>query len=412
RIQSALFNIIAGERAEAAMHERMLSQESAVTKVAIYTGAFMTGIGSSAWGLALWAKEVSDVVNPVVRIHNNIKAIRAAWDSENFAEAYSSNILSAEKRELVEALGFDPTAINAQQIDEAIAMSDLVMSDESLREMLYRFVKDYAEAQHSIEIAEVAGSGAFEIILTIILAAVTGGAGVLAMVGSKAALIRKFSSVGDLLSEFAQASKKIALRNSKRSAKQEKASFKDLETDEKLVTKGASGPASPAADNVTELEPGQKGGWNKELNGELKPDHSYKVGDYLYETDSEGRVSRVSGKLDLNTRDRNTYQQGKSAKEAGIKDGLADDDGGHLIASIFDGSGEQINYAPMNSNLNRGAWKSMENTWAKALEEGKEVTVDIKPVYEAGSKRPTKFVARYTIDGQPYKSIFKNQSGG
>ena len=232
RIQSALFNIIAGERAEAAMHERMLSQESAVTKVAIYTGAFMTGIGSSAWGLALWAKEVSDVVNPVVRIHNNIKAIRAAWDSENFAEAYSSNILSAEKRELVEALGFDPTAINAQQIDEAIAMSDLVMSDESLRDMLYRFVKDYAEAQHSIEITEVAGSGAFEIILTIILAAVTGGAGVLAMVGSKAALIRKFRAVGDLLGEFAQASKKIALRNSKRGAKQEKASFKDLETSE------------------------------------------------------------------------------------------------------------------------------------------------------------------------------------
>ncbi|WP_225676166.1 HNH/ENDO VII family nuclease, partial [Thalassolituus marinus] len=257
RIQSALFNIIAGERAEAAMHERMLSQESAVTKVAIYTGAFMTGIGSSAWGLALWAKEVSDVVNPVVRIHNNIKAIRAAWDSENFAEAYSSNILSAEKRELVEALGFDPTAINAQQIDEAIAMSDLVMSDESLREMLYRFVKDYAEAQHSIEIAEVAGSGAFEIILTIILAAVTGGVGVLAMVGSKAALVRKFSAVGDLLSEFAQASKKIALRNSKRSAKQEKASFKDLETTETTAKKGSSGPKT--SDAVETPKPSMSG---------------------------------------------------------------------------------------------------------------------------------------------------------
>lgn len=57
----------------------------------------------------------------------------------------------------------------------------------------------------------------------------TGGAGVLAMVGSKAALVRKFSSVGDLLSEFAQASKKIALRNSKRSAKHEKADFKNFE---------------------------------------------------------------------------------------------------------------------------------------------------------------------------------------
>lgn len=54
----------------------------------------------------------------------------------------------------------------------------------------------------------------------------------------------------------------------------------------------------------------------------------------------------------------------------------------------------------------------MENKWAKALEEGKEVTVDINPVYEAGSKRPTKFVARYTIDGQQCQRIFRNKSGG
>lgn len=271
RIQSALFNIVAGERAEAAMHERMLAQESTITKVAIYTGAFMTGVGSSAWGVALWAKEVSDVVNPVVRIHNNIKAIRAAWDSENFAEAYSSNILSAEKRELVEALGFDPTAITAQQIDEAIAMSDLVMNDESLRCMLYRFVKDYAEAQHRIEIAEVAGSGAFEIILTIILAAVTGGAGVLAMVGSKAPLIRKFSTVGDLLSEFAQASKKIVRRNSKRSAKQEKASFKDLETVQvevvKTNTNGINtGESSHAATSAEKSSPDAEGASHTEAS--------------------------------------------------------------------------------------------------------------------------------------------------
>ncbi|WP_281649117.1 DNA/RNA non-specific endonuclease [Parendozoicomonas sp. Alg238-R29] len=103
------------------------------------------------------------------------------------------------------------------------------------------------------------------------------------------------------------------------------------------------------------------------MNGRLIINHKYKVGPYLYETDKAGRVNRVSGELDLSTRDRNTYQQTKSGKEDGIKDGLTDDDGGHLIASIFDGAGEQINYAPMNSNLNRGAWKKMENRWAEAL---------------------------------------------
>ena len=91
-------------------------------------------------------------------------------------------------------------------------MSDLVLNDETLRDILYRFVKDYAEAQHAIEITEVAGSGAFELILTIIVAAVTGGAGVVAAVGSKMYLVRKFNKVGDLLADFAKATKRIKNR--------------------------------------------------------------------------------------------------------------------------------------------------------------------------------------------------------
>ena len=124
------------------------------------------------------------------------------------AETY----LSGEKRELVEAIGFDPSQITQQQIDEAIAMTDLVLNDETLRDILYRFVKDYAGAQHAIEITEVAGSGAFELILTNIVAAVTGGAGVVAAVGSKMHLVRKFNKVGDLLADFAQATKRIKNR--------------------------------------------------------------------------------------------------------------------------------------------------------------------------------------------------------
>ena len=49
-------------------------------------------------------------------------------------------------------------------------------------------------------------------ILTIIVAAVTGGAGVVAAVGSKMHLVRKFNKVGDLLADFAKASKRIKNR--------------------------------------------------------------------------------------------------------------------------------------------------------------------------------------------------------
>ncbi|WP_259586451.1 DNA/RNA non-specific endonuclease [Shewanella baltica] len=59
----------------------------------------------------------------------------------------------------------------------------------------------------------------------------------------------------------------------------------------------------------------------------------------------------------------------KAGKAEGIKDGLDNDEGGHLIASNFDGPGEQINYAAMDGNLNKGAWKAMENKWAEAIKE-------------------------------------------
>ena len=184
------------------------------------------------------------------------------------------------------------------------------------------------------------------------------------------------------------------------------------------VPKGVQNKIEEVSDKVsetmTELLPGKKGSWNKALNGNLKPNHKYKVGDKLYETDEFGRVNRVSGELHLSMRDRNTYQQAKSAKEAGIKDGLADDDGGHLIASIFDGAGEQINYAPMNSNLNRGAWRSMENKWADALKADppKSVRVNIQPVYEGESKRLAAFKVKYFIDGKKKTAFFENKTGG
>ncbi|HFQ4917049.1 TPA: DNA/RNA non-specific endonuclease, partial [Vibrio vulnificus] len=54
---------------------------------------------------------------------------------------------------------------------------------------------------------------------------------------------------------------------------------------------------------------------------------------HSYKTDELGRVKSVSGKLELNKVDRNTYQQSKAGKTDGIKDGLVDDEGGHLIAS-------------------------------------------------------------------------------
>ena len=153
---------------------------------------------------------------------------------------------------------------------------------------------------------------------------------------------------------------------------------------------------------------GNKGDWNKNLNKKLEPNKTYKVDDYSYYTDEKGRVSKVTGELKLENKDRNIKQQGKAVE---IKDGIiGEDQGGHIIARIFNGPGEQINYIPQSAKLNNGKWKVMENEWKKELSKGNKIEVDIKMVYnkELFSKRPERFVVEYKVNGKRFIRRFKN----
>ncbi|MDJ0364712.1 DNA/RNA non-specific endonuclease [Hymenobacter sp. H14-R3] len=193
-------------------------------------------------------------------------------------------------------------------------------------------------------------------------------------------------------------------------------------------------------------EPGKKGVWTKELNKTpLEPDHEYLVDNYLYSTDSQGRVVKVCGDLAQKQEERrNEYQQKESVRK---KDGQGNvhfkkdkrkpgtkqlklqngqlnskfkpdkrqkqqqreymDDGGHLLAAMFDGAGEQINYVAMASTLNQagGGWYDMEQIFKSALdgdnpppEYPKEVEVEIDIIYGV-DKRPVGFQVEYWIDG-------------
>ena len=79
-------------------------------------------------------------------------------------------------------------------------------------------------------------------------------------------------------------------------------------------------------------------------------------GGQVYKTDEKGRITSVEGSLDLGNGKRNNYAQRIAERE----DRLPDDQGGHLIASIFKGSGQLDNLVPMNSNLNMREWKKIE----------------------------------------------------
>ena len=140
----------------------------------------------------------------------------------------------------------------------------------------------------------------------------------------------------------------------------------------------------------------------------LKPDITYTSNGYTYSTDSLGRIKTASGKLKLQEAPRNDYAQSM----AGRIDRLSTDQGGHLIGSRFNGSGNLDNLVPMNSNLNQGAWKTMENVWDTALAAGKEVSVNIQAVYQGVSQRPTDFIVEYFIDGVRTIKNFSNVAGG
>ncbi len=146
----------------------------------------------------------------------------------------------------------------------------------------------------------------------------------------------------------------------------------------------------------------------------LKPNVEYTTPEgYTYRTDQFGNIVEVKGQLELGSGHRNQYAQ----SNVGGADRLATDDGGHLIASQFKGSGNIDNLVPMDSDINRagGKWYNMEKTWSDALKETppRTVEVDIKPIYDAGGARPTAFRVKYSISGIGTEVVeILNKAGG
>lgn len=174
--------------------------------------------------------------------------------------------------------------------------------------------------------------------------------------------------------------------------------------DEVVDVPEASETIEPAAAEV-EAETATDTSGDESLKfGELEPSTTYERNGCEYQTDEQGRVELVTGKLELGEGVRTSHQT-----EVGHQ-GLETDEGGHLIGARFNGSPEGVNLVPQDANLNRGEWKTMENEWADALKEGKNVEVMVQPVYVDGDKRPMGFEVMYDIDKQPFTRVFYNES--
>lgn len=178
---------------------------------------------------------------------------------------------------------------------------------------------------------------------------------------------------------------------------------------------GSVEEVAKASDALKEVPYGEhiiKGSHGKKL---LAPNVQYVSEEgYEYTTDSLGRIPSVNAdNLVLETADRNPYSQ----RTVGGIDRLPEDDGGHLIASMFKGSGDIDNLVAMHIDINRsgGVWYNMEQEWKQALSEvpPKKVSVSIEPVYGSSSVRPVQFEVYYQIEGKlPAIRTILNQAGG
>ena len=176
------------------------------------------------------------------------------------------------------------------------------------------------------------------------------------------------------------------------------------ELEEKTIQKAVKKNTKEAVDGIMKYY--DESGKLYRSGNNLLANNEYVKNGYKYFTDDQGRIVNASGELYL-----------KNNKRLPISDSMDDigkgsqqltDHRGHLIGDRFGGSNGLENLVPQSSKLNQVEYKTLEETWAKALKEGKKVCVDIDVIYKGDSFRPYTFKINYTIDENTFESLFRN----
>ena len=139
--------------------------------------------------------------------------------------------------------------------------------------------------------------------------------------------------------------------------------------------------------------------------GHLKANVEYQAGEfnYNYKTDSNGRITNWNtDNLQLTQRESRLPYNSKTLGK------LEGDHAGHLAGDRFGGSGQLDNLVSQSKEVNLSSYKKIENQWAKALKDGKNVTTNVNIKYEGNGLRPTEFNVEYTIDGKYYNKNILN----
>lgn len=66
----------------------------------------------------------------------------------------------------------------------------------------------------------------------------------------------------------------------------------------------------------------------------------------------------------------------------------------------FFGGADLDNLVSQLSNVNLSKYKVIENEWARAIEAGKKVKVEVDIKYTDNDLRPSSFEIKYSVDGE------------
>lgn len=205
-LQSVLNEIIAAEQAEAAklqaiQNERSAAMNSLHKGLTFGKGLFMAGVS-----MVDSAMQLNELIPPHTYLSN---ALRSAWNADasngSWMDSFLQDFTAEQHRELVEALGFDPSSITREQLAQAYEIANFIYDDAPSKAILGRFAVDYAKAQNAEEIAEFSGGAAFEIVLTAVLAVLTGGAFLAAKAATSLRHLKHLRRPGNALTKLGAA---------------------------------------------------------------------------------------------------------------------------------------------------------------------------------------------------------------
>lgn len=137
----------------------------------------------------------------------------------------------------------------------------------------------------------------------------------------------------------------------------------------------------------------------------------------VWTLDEKGRPLSVEATLKSTQKTERSKEEVKAQGSVGGSSRLEDDDGGHLIGHRFMSDQGLKNLFPQNANLNRSAYKKMENELADWTQEGCQVKLKVL-LSPPGAERPKEITAYYEAKNPDTGKIvfrrrhnFNNMSG-